>query len=77
MEDRFINKGEAMAFCESVADPVVRTLLMEAYGTLIFKTPAEVKGQFDLLFFFKVLDAFLRDRERLVRMLQGDPDVWY
>ena len=73
--EQFINKDEAIQFCKQIEDPIVRELVMDAYGTLIFKVaPVEVKGQFDLLFFFKVMEAFLRDRETLAEALRGESE---
>ena len=52
---------------ETPADPIVRELLLRAYGTLIFEVaPVEVKGQFDLLFFFKVLERIRVSRTMLL-----------
>ena len=71
--DTFINHAAAMKFKDEIQDPIVRNLVMRAYGTLIFEVaPVEVQGQFDLLFFFKVLEAFLRDREGRAQELLGE-----
>ena len=67
---KFINYEEAIDFNNQIEDPIVRELVTRAYGTLIFElSPIKVDGQFDLLFFFKVLEKFLsdlRDPESLI-----------
>lgn len=72
----FINKEKAMEYLETIQDPIVRGLILRAYATLIFEVnPCPVEGQFDLLFFFHVLEMFLRDRESLAKGLRGEFDT--
>lgn len=69
----FLNQEEAKEFMNSCEDPIVREVLWTAYATLGFKmAPNGPDGQFDVLFFTRVLAEMLKDRARLLRVLSGD-----
>ncbi len=68
---KFINHEPASAFLSSIGDPVVQSLVRSAYQTLCM-SEAVADGEFDLLYFFRVMEEFLRDREGLARALMGD-----
>ena len=69
---KLINHEQANAYLENVADPIVQALIEHAYSQIFVGTPTEFEGEFDLLFFFKILEGFLHDRERLARALRGE-----
>ena len=68
---KFINHEAASAFLKSIEDPIVRSLVQYAYQTTLV-TDAVVDGGFDLLYFLRIMEEFLRDRERLAKSLMGD-----
>ncbi len=69
----FLNQEEAKQFMNSCEDPIVRDFLWNAYATFLFKmAPNAPDGQFDVLFFTRVLAEMLNDRARLLRVLSGD-----
>jgi hypothetical protein len=70
-----INYEAASAFLNDIDDPIVQTLVRSAYQTLCMSdaiASGELEGQFDLLFFFRVMRDFLRDRESLAKALMND-----
>ncbi len=68
---KLLNHAEAVAFLDSIRDPVVQALIQNAH-TLIFTEASEYfTKDFDLLLFYKVLEALFRDRERLGKALLG------
>jgi len=68
---RLINHEPASAFLNSIEDPIVQSLVRSAYQTLCM-SDAVVDGEFDLLYFCRIMEEFLRDREGLARALRGD-----
>ena len=68
---RLINHEPASAFLNSIEDPIVQSLVRSAYQTLCM-SDAVVDGEFDLLYFSRIMEEFLRDREGLARALRGD-----
>lgn len=66
-----VNQKEAMEFVLSIDDGVVGRLVGEAYTTVLH-SGIELDGDFDMLFFSKVLAEFLKDREERIRNLQGE-----
>jgi len=68
---KFINHEAASAFLNSIDDPIVQSLVRFAYQTTLM-TDAVVEGEFDLLYFLRIMEEFLRDRERLAKALMGD-----
>jgi hypothetical protein len=70
---KLINHDQAIQYLESVADPIVQSLIEYAYGKIFMESLIDdLEGDFDLLFFFKTLEAFLSDRERLAKALTGE-----
>jgi hypothetical protein len=61
---KFINHEADSAFLKTIEDPIVRSLVQYAYQTTLM-TDAVVDGEFDLLYYFRIMEEFLRDRERL------------
>ncbi|MHB1424490.1 MAG: hypothetical protein ACYC3I_15070 [Gemmataceae bacterium] len=60
-------------YLDSIADPIVQSLIQYAYGNIFMEELIEdLEGDFDLLFFFKTLESFLRNRERLSKALTGE-----
>jgi hypothetical protein len=68
---KFINHEPASAFLNSIEDPIVQGLVRYAYQTLCL-SDAVVEGDFDLLYFARIMEEYLRDRERLAKALLGD-----
>jgi hypothetical protein len=68
---KFINHEPASAFLHSIDNPIVQTLVRSSYTTILM-SDAVVDGEFDLLYFFRIMEEFLRDREKLAKALMGD-----
>jgi hypothetical protein len=68
---KFINHEPASDFTNSIEDPIARSLVRYAYQTLCM-SDAVVEGEFDLLYFARIMEEFLRDREALARSLRGE-----
>ena len=68
---KLINHEPASVFLNSIQDPIVQSLVRYAYQTLCM-SDAKVEGEFDLLYFFTIMEQFLRDRETLAKALVGD-----
>lgn len=67
---KLINHDRAVQYLDSIADPIVQSLIQYAYGKIFMEDLIDdLEGDFDLLFFFKTLEALLRDRERLTKAL--------
>lgn len=69
---KLINHQKAKAYLDSISDPIVQALMEHAYSQIFLGTDAEFEGEFDLLFFFKILEALLYDRQRLAKALTGE-----
>ena len=69
---KLINHQKAKAYWDTIPDPVVQALIQQAYNQIFAGRPIEFEGEFDLLFFYKILESFLRDRERLAKALAGE-----
>jgi hypothetical protein len=71
---KLINHQKAKAYLDSIGDPIIQALMEHAYSQIFVGTPTDFEGEFDLLFFFKILEAFLHDRQRLAQALTGAMD---
>ncbi len=69
---RLINHDKAKEFWDTISDPIVQALIQYAHCLIFTKVPYDFEGEFDLLYFYKILEAFLRDRERLAKALTGE-----
>jgi hypothetical protein len=70
---KLINHDKAIEYLDSIADPIVRSLIEYGYGKIFVEDLTKgLEGDFDLLFFFRTLEALLRDRERLAEALTGE-----
>lgn len=70
---KLINRDKAVQYLDRIADPIVQSLIQYAYGKIFMEDLInDLEGNFDLLFFFKTLEALLRDRERLAKALRGE-----
>lgn len=70
---KLINYERAIEYVDTLDDPIVRSLIQYAYGKIFLENLIiGLEGDFDLLFFFKSLEALLRDREGLARALMGE-----
>jgi hypothetical protein len=67
----FINHEAASEFLNNIQGPLVQSLVRASYRTILL-TDAVVEGEFDLLYFFRIMEEFLRDREKLAKSLVGD-----
>jgi len=65
------NHKAACEFADNIKDPIVRNLLTYAYQ-MLFLTDAKTDSDFDVLYYFQIMELFLRDREKLCKWLQGD-----
>jgi hypothetical protein len=66
-----INHEAASAFLNSIEDPIVRDLVRYSYQ-IILMSDAFPQGDFDLLYFCRIMEEFLRDREKLAMWLRGE-----
>jgi hypothetical protein len=64
---RLVNHAEAVAFLSSIRDPVVQALIQHAHGLIFTDASDYFTTDFDLLLFYKVLEALFRDREKLAK----------
>ena len=75
----YINNNAASEFLQKIEDPIVQHLVRLSYQTLCM-LKSDVEGEFDLLFFFQIMESFLREREVIAKLLMGesveDPGVW-
>ena len=71
---KLINHRQAKEYLDTIRDPIVRALIQHAYGQIFAGAPMPFEGEFDLLFFYKLLEAFLHDRERLADALTGQTE---
>jgi hypothetical protein len=70
---KLINHDRAIQYLDGIGDPIVQSLVQHAYGQIFVEGLIDdLEGDFDLLFFFKALEALLRDRERLAKALTGE-----
>lgn len=70
---KLINQQRAKEYLDGLADPVVQSLIQYAHGNMFVESLVDdLEGEFDLLFFYKTLEATLRDRELLARALTGE-----
>jgi hypothetical protein len=70
---KLINQHKAKEFFDQIPDPVVQSLIQYAHGNLFVENLVdELEGEFDLLTFYKSLEALLRDRDQLARALRGE-----
>ena len=70
---KLINHDKAIEYLDSIADPIVRSLIEYGYGKIFVEDLIKgLEGDFDLLFYFKTLEALLRDRVRLAEALTGE-----
>jgi hypothetical protein len=70
---KLINHQKANEFLNSIPDPIVQSLIDYAYGKIFMEDLHEgLEGDFDVLLLFKILEALLRDRERLAKALTGE-----
>jgi hypothetical protein len=68
---KFINHEAASDFMNRIEDPLLQNMVRYAYQTLCM-SDAVVEGEFDLFFFFRIMEEFLRDREAVAKALMGD-----
>jgi hypothetical protein len=69
---KLINHHKAKEFLDRLDDPIVQALIQDAYAKIFSEGIGSFEGEFDLLFFYQILAAFLRDREGLARALRGE-----
>jgi len=70
---RLINHHKAKEYLDSIPDPTVQALIQYAYGNIFVEDLNDgLEGEFDVLFLYKILEALLRDRERLAKALTGE-----
>jgi hypothetical protein len=70
---KLINHDKAIQYVDGIADPIVQSLVQYAYGKVFMEGLIDdLEGDFDLLFFFRTLEALLHDRERLAKALMGE-----
>lgn len=70
---KLINHYKAKEFFDDIADPIVQALIQYAYGNIFVEDLSDgLEGEFDVLFLYKILEALLRNRERLAKALTGE-----
>lgn len=73
MTMKLLNNEAASAFLNDIHDPIVKSLVRYAYQTICMSDFVP-EGEFDLLYFFRIMEEYLRDREALARALRGEPE---
>ncbi len=68
---KLINHQKAKEFLDHLDDPIVQALIQDAYSRIFSDGMPDFEGEFDLLFFYQILAAFLHDRDALARALRG------
>jgi hypothetical protein len=68
---KLINHEAASAFLDNIEDPIIKGLVRNSYQTICVSN-AVPDCDFDLLYFFKIVEEFLRDREGLAKTLKGE-----
>jgi hypothetical protein len=68
---KLINHDAASRFLNSIAAPVVRSMVRYSYQTICMSNAVPV-GEFDLLYFVRIMEEFLRDREALAKALMAE-----
>jgi hypothetical protein len=71
---KLINHQKAKQFYDHLDDPIIQALIQDAHGKIFSEGIGDFEGEFDLLFFYQILAAFLEDREALARALRGELD---
>jgi hypothetical protein len=66
---KLINQEKAKAYWDTISDPIVRAVIQHAHSLLFTGPATNFEGEFDLLLFYKTLEALLHDRERLADFL--------
>jgi hypothetical protein len=69
---KLINHEKAKEFLNHLDDPIIQALIQDAYAKIFSEGIGEFEGEFDLLFFYQILAAFLHDREGLAKALRGE-----
>jgi hypothetical protein len=69
---KLINHQKAKDFLDHLDDPIVQALIQDAYSRIFSEGMPDFQGEFDLLFFYQILAAFLRDRDALAKALRGE-----
>lgn len=70
---KLINHHNAKEFLDGIPDPIVQALIQYAYGNIFVEDLNDgLEGEFDVLFLYKILEALLRNRERLAKALTGE-----
>jgi hypothetical protein len=69
---KLINHQKAKEFLDHLDDPIIQALIQDAYAKIFSEGIENFDGEFDLLFFYQILAAFLHDREGLARALRGE-----
>ncbi len=65
------NHEKAAAFLDQIGDPIVKNLLQYLYQRL-WLSDAVPEGDFDLLYFFQIMEEVMQDREGLIKALRGE-----
>lgn len=70
MTGKLLNQTEAQEFRASIKDPVVRGLCLQGFSQLL-TSDERFDGDFDVLFFTKMIYALVSDKEELIEQLSG------
>jgi hypothetical protein len=69
---KLIHHQKTKEFLDQLDDPIVRALIQDAYAKIFSEGITDFEGDFDLLFFYRILAAFMHDRQGLARALRGE-----
>jgi hypothetical protein len=69
MMGKLVNHEKAKAYLDTISDPIVQTLIQHAHSLLCTGPSTDFEGEFDLLFYYRLLESLLGDRERLAKLL--------
>lgn len=66
----YLNCDEACDFRQTIADPIVRYMCTKAYEKLLM-TKEHFDGDFDILFYTKLVYDLVIEKETLIKELSG------
>ena len=70
MSGNLLNQTEAQKYRQSIDDPVVRGICLQGFSEILM-SEEQFDGDFDMLFFTKMIHALVRDKDELIEQLLG------
>lgn len=78
MREVFLNYNEASEYRSRIADTITRDLVSMVFSALDRKIIAgqQPAGQFDVLFFVRLVEESMLSHDRVHALLSGESDLW-